>query len=101
MTASRVLVLLLLLARSAAAEFGDFGQNKIQYRGFDWHVLRGELVDLYYYREGAGLARVALAYADERYGVLGRRFTHHPHRRIPLIIYASHSDFVQTDALPF
>ena len=30
-----------------AAQFGYFGQNKIQYRKFDWRVLRGEHVDLY------------------------------------------------------
>src|SRR6266576_2025841 len=101
MTVSRVLVLLLLLARSAAAQFGYFGQNKIQYRGFDWHVLRGEHVALYYYPEEQELARVALTYAEESYGVLERRFTHHPHRRTPLIIYASHSDFEQTNVLPF
>jgi len=29
------------------AQFGSFGQNKIQYRRFDWRVLRGEHVDLY------------------------------------------------------
>ncbi len=90
-----------LLARSAAAQFGYFGQNKIQYRGFDWHVLRGEHVDLYYYPEEQELARVALTYAEESYGALERRFNHHPHRRIPLIIYASHSDFEQTNVLPF
>src|SRR5213593_2508175 len=101
MTASRVLVILLLLARSAPAQFGYFGQNKIQYRGFDWHVLRGEHVDLYYYPEEQELARVALTYAEESYGALERRFNHHPHRRIPLIIYASHSDFEQTNVLPF
>src|SRR2546430_17212419 len=94
-------VLFLLVARPAAAQFGYFGQNKIQYRGFDWHVLRGEHVDLYYYPEEQELARVALTYAEESYGVLERRFTHHPHRRIPLIIYASHSDFEQTNVLPF
>jgi hypothetical protein len=90
-----------LLPSVAAAQFGSFGQNKIQYRGFDWHALRGEHVDLYYYPEEQELARVALAYAEESYGVLEQRFNHHPHRRIPLIIYASHSDFEQTNVLPF
>src|SRR5437867_3445504 len=93
--------LCVLLARPATAQFGYFGQNKIQYRGFDWHVLRGEHVDLYYYPEEQELARVALTYAEESYGALERRFNHHPHRRIPLIIYASHSDFEQTNVLPF
>ena len=79
-------LLLTLLSRAGAAQFGYFGQNKIQYRGFDWHVLRGEHVDLYYYPEEQELGRVALAYAEESYRVLERRFNHHPTRRIPLII---------------
>src|SRR2546426_9718333 len=58
-------------------------------------------VDLYHYPEEQELARVALAYAEESYGVLERRFNHHPQRRVPLIIYASHSDFEQTNVLPF
>src|SRR6185436_3132516 len=46
-------------------------------------------------------ARVALAYAEESFGVLERKFGHSPRRRIPLIIYASHVDFEQTNVLPF
>jgi hypothetical protein len=96
-----LLALLLLVPAAAAAQFGYFGQNKIQYRAFDWHVLRGSHVDLYHYPEEQELARVALAYAEESYAVLERRFDHHPQRRMPLIIYASHSDFEQTNVLPF
>src|SRR2546426_8711948 len=84
---------LLVLPGAATAQFGSFGQNKIQYRVFDWHVLRGPHVDLYHYPEEQELARVALAYAEQSYAVLERRFNHHPRRRVPLIIYASHSDF--------
>ncbi len=85
----------------AAAQLGSFGENKIQYRGFDWHMLRGEHVDLYYYPEEEELGRVALAYAEESYAALQRRFNHHVSRRVPLIIYASHTDFEQTNVLPF
>src|SRR5947208_7685488 len=90
-----------LLTTPLPAQFGYFGQNKIQYRSFDWRVLRGEHVDLYFYPEEEELGRVALAYAEESYGVLERRFTHHVQRRVPLIIYASHTDFEQTNVLPF
>src|SRR5438034_970418 len=95
------LALLGVLPRAATGQFGSFGQNKIQYRVFDWHVLRGPHVDLYHYPEEQELARVALAYAEQSYAVLERRFNHHPRRRVPLIIYASHSDFEQTNVLPF
>ncbi len=97
-----VLLLLCLAAPAVAtAQFGAFGQNKIQYRPFDWRVLRGEHVDLYYYPEEEELGRVALAYAEESYAVLERRLTHAVTKRIPLIIYASHTDFEQTNLLPF
>ena len=84
-----------------SAQYGYFGQNKIQYRRFDWRVLRGEHVDLYYYPEEEELGRVALAYAEASYDALERRFNHAVTRRIPLIVYASHSDFEQTNILPF
>src|SRR3989442_1782935 len=96
-----VIMLAALLTTPLSAQFGYFGQNKIQYRSFDWRVLRGEHVDLYFYPEEEELGRVALAYAEESYGVLERRFTHHVQRRVPLIIYASHTDFEQTNVLPF
>ena len=90
-----------VFATPLAAQYGNFGQNKIQYRRFDWRVLRGEHVDLYYYPEEEELGRVALAYAEESYDSLQRRFNHAVLRRIPLIVYASHSDFEQTNILPF
>src|SRR5881227_2947075 len=95
------IALTLAFASSLSAQFGYFGQNKIQYRRFDWRVLRSEHVDLYYYPEEEELGRVALAYAEESYDALERRFNHAVTRRIPLIVYASHSDFEQTNILPF
>jgi hypothetical protein len=85
----------------AMAQFGVFGQNKIQYRHFDWQVLHGEHVDLYFYPQEAELAHVALAYAEASYRDLERTFRHTVTRRIPLIVYASHQDFEQTNVLPF
>src|SRR5258705_12141388 len=93
--------LAMAFATSLSAKSGYFGQNKIRSRRFDWRVLRGEHVDLYYYPEEEELGRVALAYAEESYDSLERRFNHAVTRRIPLIVYASHTDFEQTNVLPF
>src|SRR5256712_3816292 len=101
LSAWSALLLLVALPAAAPAQFGYFGQNKIQYRSFDWRVLRGEHVDLYFYPEEEELGRVALAYAEESYGVLERRFMPHVQRRVPLIIYASHTDFEQTNGPQF
>ncbi len=85
----------------AAAQFGLFGPNKIQYRPLDWRVLRGAHVDLHFYPEAEDLARVALTYAEESYDELAVRFRHSVPYRVPLILYASHADFEQTNLLPF
>ena len=94
-------VLFVAATSPAAAQYASFGQNKIQYRDFDWHVLSGKHVDVYYYPAEERIARVALSYAEESYGFLSGKFNHVIDRRIPLIVYASHTDFEQTNILPF
>jgi hypothetical protein len=88
-------------ARPAEAQFFAFGQNKIQYRKLDWRVLKGPHVDLYFYSAEAELAAPALAYAEASYDTLSIQFGHSVASRIPLIVYASHTDFEQTNVLPF
>src|SRR5437867_6132246 len=92
---------LLLAPAPLAAQFGLFGPNKVQYRRFDWRILRGEHVDLYHYPEEDELARVALTYAEDSYKELQARFRRSVTSRIPLLVYASHYDFEQTNLLPF
>lgn len=92
---------LMLAAMPAAGQIGYFGQNKVQYRHFDWQVLQGDHVDLYFYPEEREIANLALAYAEESFVFLEQKFGHTPRRRIPLIVYALHSDFEQTNVLSF
>src|SRR5690349_3637284 len=93
--------LLTLAAAPARAQFFAFGQNKIQYRKLDWRALKGPHVDLYYYSAEADLAAPALAYAEASYDTLSIQFGHSVPTRIPMIVYASHTDFEQTNILPF
>ena len=97
------LCLALLVGATAplAAQYYLLNQNKIQYRRLDWQVLRGPRVDIYYYPDEAGLAPVALQYAEQTYDVLALKFGHTVTARVPVIVYASHSDFEQTNILPF
>lgn len=99
---SLVLALALgFLPGALAAQFYQGDENKIQYRRLEWQVLKGPRIDVYFYPAEAKLAPVALAYAEESYDVLAVKFGHTVSSRIPLIIYASHSDFEQTNVLPF
>jgi hypothetical protein len=96
-----VLSALSVVSVPASAQFFAFGQNKIQYRKLDWRIIRGRHVDLYYYPAEAELAPTALAYAEASYDTLAVQFGHDVAARIPLIVYASHVDFEQTNVLPF
>ncbi len=91
----------LLVVAPAAAQFIQLNENKVQYRQLDWQVLKGPRIDVYYYPAEARLAPVALAYAEETYDVLSLKFGHTVTERVPIIVYASHSDFEQTNILPF
>ena len=93
-------LLLLALAGPAAAQTVPFGKNKIQYHDFDWHVIAGEHLDVYYYPEEEAVAKLALAYGEESFRFLEQKFQHHPFRRIPLVVYASDQHFEQTNLLP-
>jgi hypothetical protein len=96
-----VLSVLSAFSAPADAQFFAFGQNKIQYRKLNWRIIRGPHVDLYYYPAEAELAPAALAYAEASYDTLSLQFGHDVAARVPLIVYASHTDFEQTNILPF
>jgi len=85
------------LPAPATAQYVPFGKNKVQYSEFDWQVLAGPHVDVYYYPEEEELARVALSYAEASFDTLTALFRHRPFRRVPVFIYSSHQHFEQTN----
>jgi Tol biopolymer transport system component len=101
---SRCSAVILLLAAaivgtSTPASAQYFGRNKVQYRTFDFQVLRTEHFDIYFYdreKEGVDLA----ARMAERWNArLERVFRHQLTSRQPLVLYASHVDFEQTNVI--
>jgi len=97
----RILLLLVvvawLLPTFSHAQFFYFGRNKVKYTNFEWHVLRTEHFDIYYYPEMEELAKRGAFFAEEAYGELTVRFNHTLTQRVPLIFYSSHLHFQQTN----
>lgn len=87
-----------LLAPEAGAQ--HFGRNKVQYERFDWHVLRTEHFDIYYYPEAQDLAAHGAHFAEEAYEELENRFDFALGHRVPLIFYSSNLHFKQTNVTP-
>ena len=95
------LLALALTAAPAAAQYHFyFGRNKIQYEGFDWHVLRTDHFDIYYYPEMQALAENGAHFAEEAYSELENRFDFSLNHRVPLIFYSSNLHFKQTNITP-
>lgn len=95
-----LLLVLLSMAAPGAAQLYHFGKNKVQFDEFDWQRLETEHFDIYFYPEEAELAAVAGNMAEEGFGHLEERLGHTVRRRIPLILYASHVHFEQTNVIP-
>jgi hypothetical protein len=96
-----LLAALVFVAAPASAQYSTFGKNKIQYDDFDWEVLSSDHVDLYYYPEERELALIAIDYAEESFDALSRKFSYVPQDRIPMVVFASHQHFEQTNIVPF
>jgi hypothetical protein len=88
---------LLGLARTAGAQY--FGQNKVQYRTFDFRILKTDHFDIYYYPEEADAATLASRLAERWYSRLSRFFSHELRGRQVVILYAASPHFRQTNAV--
>ncbi len=74
-----------------------FGKNKVHYKDFDWNVIRTEHFEVYYYETEKTVALDAARMAERSYQKLSKVLGYRMQRLIPLILYASHSDFQQTN----
>jgi hypothetical protein len=94
-----VLALALAVLWPAAVEAQYFGRNRVQYRTFEFRIIRTEHFDVYYYDQERAAALDAARMIERSYGRLSRLLRHEFRERKPVILYASHAEFQQTNAL--
>src|SRR5688572_29486688 len=95
----RTLVLIFaILAVNLEAQ--NFGRNKVAYKDFDFNVLKTEHFLIHSYIKDSLLLQDA-ARMSERWYYRFRNFLHHDFAgRKPMILYANHADFQQTNITP-
>jgi Tol biopolymer transport system component len=97
--AARILVaglaLALLAPGSAAAQY--FGRNKVMYAKFDFKIIQTQHFDVHYYEREAEAALDVARMAERTYTKLARILNHEFNERKPILLYASHSEFQQTN----
>ena len=95
----RRLVLVVLLIALAPTAALSFGKNKVQYRDFDWMILKSEHFDVYYYSEERFLADRVAVIADAAYDSLVASYGLELRSRVPIIVYRSNNEFQQTNVI--
>jgi Tol biopolymer transport system component len=93
----RLVVLVALLVLAAPAY--PFGQNKIVYDTFKWNVYHSTHFDVYFYDEERGSLQRVVDSAESAYLDLSQKFNYQISKKIPLIFYATHSAFEQTNVM--
>ncbi len=81
------------------AEAQYFGRNKVQYKDFKFEVLKTDHFDIYFYEDERESAARVGRMAERWYARLSSIFEHEMKTRQPLVLYASHPDFEQTNVV--
>jgi len=89
-----------VLAFAAPASAQYFGQNKIQYTEHIWRSISSDHFEVFFDEGADSLAMRTLDLAEKTQSVFSRRFGHKLSKRIPIILYASHHDFSETNITP-
>ncbi|NUM75032.1 PD40 domain-containing protein [candidate division KSB1 bacterium] len=92
-----IFAFLLIAAPRLQAQY--FGQNKVQYENFKFEILKTTHFDIYFYPEEKEAAEHAARLAERWYARLAFILQHELNGRQPLILYASHPHFQQTNTI--
>ncbi|MDP2955132.1 MAG: BamA/TamA family outer membrane protein [Longimicrobiales bacterium] len=76
-----------------------FGRNKVQYDDFDFSILKTPHFDFHYYPVEAAAVEDAARMGERWYERYARAFQHEFESSKPVVLYADHPDFQQTNTL--
>ncbi len=93
----RSIALLFVVSMLFAPSAFPFGQNKIVYDKFHWNVYHATHFDIYFYDEEKPALEKVVDMAESAYDDLSRKFNFQVSKKIPIIYYATHSAFEQTN----
>lgn len=94
-----VLASVLIFGNALPSSAQYFGRNKVQHERFDFKVLTTDHFDIYYYPEEEAAVRIAARMAERWHSRLTTLLVHELQGRQPVIMYAAHPHFEQTNLL--
>jgi Tol biopolymer transport system component len=93
----RLAIMALLLAAFGGLSLAQFGKNKITYEKFEWHVYESPHFNVHYYPSVEPFLEEVVSHAESAYLKLSSDLDHELKFRVPLVIYKTHGEFLQTN----
>jgi Tol biopolymer transport system component len=93
-----VLFFLISVNKVAAQQAREvFGQNRIQYKNFDWKYLGSENFDVHFYGERRKVAEEALQYLESEFDRITDLLGFYPYQKTKVFLYNSITDLQQSN----
>lgn len=92
-----LLAAMVALAVPTAASAQYFGRNKVHYEDFHFRILETQHYKIYYYPAEKEAAEDVARMAERWYNRLSDAFQHAFQEKKPIVLYANHPDFEQTN----
>lgn len=96
---SLIIAALLLGVGVTYAQSTNFGKNKVQYKEFHWKYIQSPHFDIYFYEGGYELAQFCAEIAEKSLTSIEKTVRYDITQRISILVYNSHNDFQQTNAV--
>jgi Tol biopolymer transport system component len=75
----------------------SFGQNRLQFKNFDWYYYSTDNFDVHYYNDGQEYAKLALDFLEDEYDNLTDVLGYAPYAKTKIFLYNSPSDLLQSN----
>ena len=96
---NRIIKFLLFIIFLQPYVFGQFGQNKVQYKNYTWYYIQTDHFDIYFSQHGSSLAEFTAKAAENALKSIEKSFNYQINNRIVIIIYNSTNDFQETNTI--
>lgn len=84
---------------TSCSVFAQFGQNKVQYKTFDWSFIQSKHFDVYFTQGGEYIAQFTAQVAESSLTSLKKNVGYQIRNRIPIIVFNSHNEFQQNNVI--
>ena len=75
----------------------QFGQNKVNYKDFDWFYIQTRHFDIYFSKGAEKIAEFTAAASEDALNHIQKDINYQLNNRVTLIVYNSHNDFQETN----